>query len=263
MKHLTPWAAWIAVVAGAVAVLCIAGWIAPLSPFFPMAAFVAGFSAVAGETLLASLLVPPALPRLLPWLLLPIAVLAVVRMTGGAGLAAAAAVTAALLVAGTLLGSVVGSAIEHPGHLGFVAIVSSLADVFSVYAPAGVTAAVIEAPAVLSVLSLPWPMLGTDQVVPFLGVGEVVFSSLYLATSRAHGLSVKRTATALAGAFVLTLFALVLFERAIPARPFLGAAVVLAHPEARRPAEADRRRGWIGMTVLLLIFFAWLLVPQC
>jgi hypothetical protein len=262
MKVSMSWIRWFGAVAAAVALLYAAGWTGPRLPFYPMAAFALGFSAVAGESLLVSLLVPRALPRMLPWLAVPVAALLLVHLTGGASLAAAAAVTASLLVGGTLLGSVVGSAIEHPGHLGFVAVASAVADLFSMYSPAGVTAAVVESPAVLSLVSLPWPMLGTGQVESFLGVGEVIFCSLYLAASRVHALGVKRTAVALAGAFVLTLLALVLFERAIPALPFLGAAVVLAHPQARRPAAADRRRGWIAMAVLLLVFLAWLLVPR-
>ncbi len=261
-KSPTPWAVWLAAMAGSVALLFGAGWVAPHVPLYPTLAFVAGFSAVSSESLLASLLVPRVLPRMLPWLALPLVALLVVRLTGGTGLLAAATVTAALLVAGTLAGSAVGSAIEHPGHIGFVAIASSLADVASVYSPAGVTAAVMKSPAMLSVLSLPWPMLGTAQIEPFLGVGEVVFSSIYLASSRVHGLSVRRTMLALCGGFVLTLFALLLFEQAIPALPFLGAAVVLVHPKARKPAEADRRRGLAGIALLLLIFFGWMLLPR-
>ena len=260
-KYLTPWVAWLAALAGSVALLCCAGWIAPRLPLFPVFAFIAGFTAVSGESLFVSLLVPHALPRMLPWLAFPLAALVVVRMTGSTGLLAAATVTAALLAAGTLTGSVVGSAIEHPGHIGFVAVASSLADVASVYSPAGVTAAVVRSPALLSVLSLPWPMLGTPQFESFLGIGEVLFSSLYLAASRGNGLSVRRTLLALCGGFVLTLFALLLFELDIPALPFLGAAVVLAQPRTRRPAEADRRRGLVGMALLLLIFFGWMLLP--
>jgi len=113
---------------------------------------------------------------------------------------------------------------------------------------------------VLSVVALSWPMLGTGKVEPFLGVGDVIFTALYLSASRVHALGVGRTAAALAGAFALTLAALVLLERAIPALPFLGAAVVLAHPPTRRPAAADRKRGSIAMALLLLAFLAWLSV---
>jgi putative NIF3 family GTP cyclohydrolase 1 type 2 len=53
--------------------------------------------------------------------------------------------------------------------------------------------------------------------------------------------------------------AVVALEAAVPALPFLGLAMVIAHRQARRPPERDRIRGYAmaaavvaGVAVLLL-----------
>jgi hypothetical protein len=168
-------------------------------------------------------------------------------------------VTAALLFGGTLLGAVVGGAVEHPGQLLFVAIVSSAADIASVVHPSGPSAVLAQAPAALALFALPWPMLGSPALEPFLGVGDVVFTALYAVASRRHRLSVARTALALGFGYVAVMLLVLALELAIPALPLLGLAIAVAHPQARRPAPADRARGFtlsalvVAAVVVLLL----------
>ncbi len=255
-----PWACWLGAAGCAAALVAGAGVLAPGIALSPIAAYLVGFAAVCGQTLMVSSLAPPASARALPVLLMPAAALLAVQASNGMGLWVAAAITAGLLLGGTLLGAVIGRGVQHPGHLLFVALVSGAADVFSLYSPLGPTGAVVRHPQALQLLALPWPMLGTEGIESFLGVGDVVFASLYLATSRLHRLGYARTVLALCAAFTVTAALVVAWETPIPALPILGTAVVLVHPEARRPARSDRRSGLLALVLVALVAVALLLL---
>ncbi|MDD9970599.1 MAG: hypothetical protein OXR73_30460, partial [Myxococcales bacterium] len=152
----------------------------------------------------------------------------------GAGcLVGAAVVMWCLLLLGVAVGTFVGARVERPGHLLFVALVSSLADIVSVYHPQGVSHAIIESETALSLLALSFPMLGTDAIEPLLGVGDLVFVALYLTASRVHQLSLRRTLAALSLGLAVTAASVVVLEMALPALPFLGLSILIALPAAR------------------------------
>jgi hypothetical protein len=192
-------------------------------------------------------------------LTLPAAALIALAFRPAADLTGALIVTAALLAGGTMIGSAVGRAIEHPGQLVFVAVVSAAADAGSVFHPSGPSAVMAQSQAALSLVALPWPMLGTLAIEPLLGAGDVVFTALYLSSARQHGLSWRRTMGALLLAYAATATVVVVLEAALPALPFLGLAVVLAHPEARRPRATDLRRGVllsVAAVVVVMVLLA-------
>ena len=150
-------------------------------------------------------------------------------------------VTIALLLVCSALGGAVGGRIGHPGYLLFVAWVAGLVDVISLLHPAGVSHAVAESPSMLAWVALPFPLLGTSEIVPFLGGGDVVFVAMYLVAARTHGLDQVRTVWALACGFAAAFAAVLWTESAVPVLPFLGAAVVATHPETWRPPARERR----------------------
>jgi hypothetical protein len=252
-------ARWIAVPWAAAGVCALASALAPRLPIEPVAAYAIGFCAVFGSAIATSVVCPPLQRRALWMGALPILLLWVLAQLGGADVRAAAVVTIALLLCGTCLGSVVGTAIEHPGHLVFVAIVSAASDAASVFHPSGPSAAIAQSARALSLLALPWPMLGTDRIEPFLGVGDVVFTALYIASTRRHGLPLWRTLLGLTLGYLVTMVTVVGLEATVPALPFLGLGVVLAQPEARRPPPRDRVRGYalaavvVGVVAVLLL----------
>jgi hypothetical protein len=257
--RLAPWIASLLAPAGLLAL------VAALAPGVPIdgstwlvAAGILAFACVGAEVLTAAGLAPRLPARALLWLPLPIGTLVAVAVAGPAlpRLLAAALVTSALLAVGTLLGSVVGAAIDHPGHLIVVAVVSALVDAFSVLHPSGPTAQLVQVQAAIDVLILPWPILGTDRIEPILGVGDIAFAAIYAAAARRHGLPLRRTLAALAAGLCVTLVVVLVTGMGIPALPFLGAAVVIAHPEARRLPAADRKKALLGLAFLLALFAA-------
>jgi hypothetical protein len=136
--------------------------------------------------------------------------------------------------------------VAHAGYLLPVAAVSALADAASVLHPAGPSATVANDAEVAALLTLPAPVPGLGWV-PVLGVGDVVFTALYVAAARRHALGVARTLGALALGYAATLLAVVQLDRALPALPFLGVALVLVVPQARAIPASERRTAWSVM----------------
>jgi hypothetical protein len=171
------------------------------------------------------------------------------------------AVTISVLMTGGLVGGYIGSLLEHPGMLMVVAYVAALGDVFSVLHPSGLTAKVMQNPQALAVLTLSFPVLGSDRVVPLTGIGDVAFAAIFVVGARATGLSVRRTVAALSAAILLVVLAVELGRTALPAVPFFSAAVVLAHPEARTFPPGQRRRILLNLAAVTLLFAGlWLSV---
>jgi hypothetical protein len=254
----------LALVSAACAGLLFAVWI--LSPALslpsPYLAYVASFLAVTGMTLSAAAVAP-----VTGWRSLAVILAATVAALGavlwyaeGLPLAVSAVVvTFALLLAGAALGGAVGGRIEHPGHLLAVAAVSVLVDSFSVFHPSGPAAAVVARPAVIAVVALPWPVLGSRDLAPVLGVGDVVFAALYLAASRRFGLGVGRTAIAVGLGLIATMVGVMATRLPLPALVGMGIAVVAAHPRARRLPPKDRKQALVVFGVLALLWvLLWL-----
>lgn len=173
----------------------------------------------------------------------------------------AALVTFSLLVGTTLFGAGLGARIERPGHLLAVALISGVADLWSVYDPEGLSAQMAEqamqAPDQLALFALPWPMLGTPHIEPIIGAGDILFTALYLATFERHGLPVRRAVIALAIAYAAGLVAILVTERPVPLLPLLGAGVLACDARARSLPANERR-----MVLVMLALLGGLLVMR-
>lgn len=224
----------------------VGAWCGPAVSLSPVAAYALAFAVVCMSALAAGATVPlRTWPELLPPALLGVLLL-VWASTLSASALPAAALTLGLLMAGSALGGGLGARIDRPGHLLAVALVSSLADLWSVFDAAGPSAQLAaqiasEGPAVLSPFVLPWAMVGSDLIVPILGVGDVVFMALYAAAARSHGLRLPRMLAAMGVACLVALGAVIWSERPLPLLPLLGAAVIASEPAARRIEGRDRR----------------------
>jgi hypothetical protein len=230
----------------------------------PLVAYAFGFGCVVAATLAAGLFAPSN-ARIVTPIVLGVACtlgLAYAFAAGDSGWPVALAVSIALLAAGSALGSLVGARIESAGHLLFVALASALADVFSVTSPEGPSAAISKSDVALRIAAVSWPMIGTGSIEAFLGVGDVVFTGLYIASARRHELSMRRTLLALGAGYCATMLAVLALQVAVPALPFLGGAMLIAHPEARKPPLADRRRGFVALSVMAAVFLVLLLRPH-
>lgn len=168
-------------------------------------------------------------------------------------------VSLAVLTTGGLVGGYIGSLLEYPGMLMVVAYVAAFADFFSFFHPNGLTANVLTNPKALALLTVPFPVLGTEYVASLVGIGDVTFVALFIAGTRATGLRVARTAIALALAMLAVAVLVELGGAPLPALPFLGGAVVLAHPEARRLPRDQTWRIAANLAVVTLVLGGLLL----
>lgn len=210
----------------AIAALLVTGWAAPLRGAH------AGYWLVGlmlCEALLFSLELGPLTPALL-------CLLAFIVLTTAA-----------------LVGGYIGALFEFPGMLMVVSYVAALADCLSLIHPQGLTAQALRHPRALALLMLSVPLLGSARIVPVVGIGDVAFVVLYVAGARATGLSPARTLIALGIAMCAVAITVQLLEVSLPALPFLGASVVLVHPEARRLPVAQARRVVANLAVVTLI----------
>jgi hypothetical protein len=164
------------------------------------------------------------------------------------------AVTICVLMVGGLVGGYIGSLLEHPGMLMVVAYVAALGDIFSVLHPSGLTHKVLENPQALALLTLSFPILGTERVVPLTGIGDVAFAALFVVGTRVTGLSVKRTLLALGAAIAVVVLTVELGKMALPAVPFFSAAIVLAHPQVRTLPRGQGKRIVLNLAFVTLLF---------
>jgi hypothetical protein len=248
--------AWLTTIVAVVALFLAALLVSPALPLAGRAAYVLPFSAVTAAILAAALTSPALTPRALVWLAPPALLLTALALSGASADSrlGAAAVLGSLLAAGSLAGAVLGGRIEAPGHLVVVAAASTFADLYSVLHASGPSQAALHAPRLLSVLALPWPIPGTREVDPMIGVGDVVFAAVYLAAARKHALPVRRITAALAAGFLGTMLLVLTLERPLPVLPALGLAVLAVEPRAWRVPAKDRVPALIGIAVLGGVF---------
>lgn len=254
-------AVWLGAIAAVVAAQQVCLLVFPGWSTSPAGGYVVAYAMVTGAVVAVAGLAPSPPPRAAALVLLPVAVVVAVGVASpeASSPGAAGVVAACLLAGGTLLGGVIGGRIEHPGHLLVVAYVTAVVDAYSVLSPGGVSAQVVDSAPLLSVLTVGWAMPGVEGVAPVLGVGDVVMSAIYLSAARAHRLGVARFGIFLLGGYALTLGALLAFERALPALPFLGLAVVAADARVRRLRSDDRRAAYGGMAAITAVLVALLL----
>jgi len=236
----------------------LASLFAPRLAVPPLVAFALAFVSVTAEILLLSWCAPALKWRVsLPLVLVSVAALAPLQGAAlpASGLAAGL-LTLALGVACPLLGASLGTRIEQPGQLVAVALVSAIADLWSVFDPGAPSARFAEqalaAPEQLAIFALPFPLCGTPLVPAVIGAGDVVFTALYVAAFRAHRLAVPRLLLALALGYALGLLGLIVTMRPLPLLPLLGAAVIASEPAARSLHKREWRTVGVVCGALLL-----------
>lgn len=252
--------AWSAALALACAGFWLTAQLAGYSTAAPIPAYLLAFSCVVACTLACASQAPASVRACLIGCGSGLALLVGSALTRGRlGIVlSGGGVLAGLLLLGTGVGALVGRRIQQPGHLLFVAVISSVADLWSVTQPAGISHAIAQDPLALSLVALPWPMPG-GELAPLLGVGDVVFTSLYLAATRAHALPLRRSVLALALSYALTTALVIATERPIPVLPLMGACFVIAQPAARAVSALDRRRGAWMLTLIASAVALWFL----
>ena len=147
----------------------------------------------------------------------------------------------AKIVAAAALGMWIATELEKLSWIVIVAVVSALVDIASV--AAGPTKAIIDqGPAVVGYFTVVVTWFGYTYAEAYtgLGVSDVIFFALYLATAQRFGLRVGWSAVAMAASFLATI-AVAMWWTALPALPMLSVAFLAVNADRlvaqlRRPA---------------------------
>jgi len=170
-------------------------------------------------------------------------------------------VNGALVSLAHLVGGNIGVRVQHPGHLLPAGCVASAADVFSVFHAKGPSHALAQSQKALSLVTVGFPVPGTPEVAPALGVGDLVFAALVLGVAEAHQLGRGRVAGLLLLGVLVSGGLSAWLGTAVPALPSMVALVLLGTPRARQLLPKDRLAAY-SMMVASLVVSATLLLDQ-
>lgn len=148
----------------------------------------------------------------------------------------------AKIVAAGALGMWIATELEKLSWIVVVAAVSAVIDIASV--AAGPTKALIgQGPVVVGyfTVAVTWFGYSYAQAFTALGVSDVIFFALYLATAQRFGLRVGWSAVAMVASFLVTI-AMAMWWTALPALPLLSVAFLAVNADRllaqlRRPAH--------------------------
>ncbi len=187
------------------------------------------------------------------------ATLVTIAWSGTYSMLLALVVGACLVAVGWGIGLPIGRRVQHPGHLLPACVIAASVDIVSVLSPSGPTNAIVSSERALAVLALPFPVLGTEDVVPTLGAGDLVFVGLLLGVAAKHGISrVRVYLVAMAGALLAALTS-ALLQAAVPALPAIGLAALVGIPQARAVPARDRKLAMVAVVAATTLALATLL----
>jgi len=197
-----------------------------------------------------------AAPRPLPFAVLAAAGLAGMAFIYARGVTSAwwlPLATASEVAAGMGVGSLIGSRVEHAGHVLPAAFVAAAADTLSVLHPSGASNAIAHSDRALSALALGAPIPGTDAITFALGVGDLTFAALLFAVAARHGVSTLRVLAAVAIGVLASLLVAAFTGAPIPALVGIGGAAVMLVPQFRQVRRKERAVTQIAIAVSIAV----------
>lgn len=131
-----------------------------------------------------------------------------------------------LVAAAFALGRIIAVRIDVPAILLPLVLLASVLDVWSVYR--GVTGELIASKsAALDYLLVAYPAVHRGGVLPYIGVADLLFSSILLGAALGFRFGAARTVAALFAGFLATFLVVAITRTGVPALPFLSLAFVI------------------------------------
>ncbi len=168
----------------------------------------------------------------------------------------------AVLLAAVLIGALVARYIFlDPDVLAVICALYIIVDIYSVYlGPTG--AIVARGGPVLAALTVHFPIVGSGQVVPLIGITDFAVWTACLVAARRFGFDYRRSFLAMAGALALTSVMGVAMARPVPALPLMMAAYLVVNRRGFRFRQRELWATGLGALVIVLlvgILLRWLL----
>ena len=101
----------------------------------------------------------------------------------------------------------------------------------------------------LALLAISFPVPGTDQWAPALGIGDLVFVAIVYGAAVVHHLPYARVFALCAVGAILAGLVSAILETAVPALVPIAAALLVGLPQARAVPLRDRRVATISMLI--------------
>jgi uncharacterized membrane protein len=125
------------------------------------------------------------------------------------------------------VGMIVAKGVSERSYLVPLSLVASIMDVWSVWG--GPSKMIVENPQSHNYFLLLYPLLGTQQIYPTIGLGDITFMALYLGVVPQYQLKQRQTSWALVAAIFTVYLLSVLSGKALPAIPFISTAFLMVN----------------------------------
>jgi len=168
----------------------------------------------------------------------------------------------AVLVSAVLIGALLARyAFFDPEMLLLICVLYIIIDVYSVYL--GPTGAIVEkGGAMLSALTVHFPIVGSGRVLPLIGVTDFAVWSACLMAARRFGFVYGRSFLAMAGSLLVTSLISIATVRPVPALPLMMMAFLLVNRQRFRFRQRELWLAGAGALVVVLavgVLLRWLL----
>jgi len=100
-----------------------------------------------------------------------------------------------------------------------------------------------------------FPVIGTPDIMPMIGVTDFVFFGLYIELARKFGLPLKKNIRFLLGIFLAVLILAMVLQHGIPVLPFMAVGFIVINFRDL-PFEKEDRKNTVVMIVVLTLVFA-------
>ena len=149
------------------------------------------------------------------------------------------------------LGLWIGEGIDEVSHLIPVAIVATLADIWSV--SAGATSMIVVSSAINYFL-LRFPLFGYDSIPYLIGLTDFLFFAIFFQASRRFELGTIKNAILLLSSFIITAAAAIFFQAGLPVLPFMAVFFVAGNFSKLKLKREEIKQIFVFLLLILAIF---------
>lgn len=124
------------------------------------------------------------------------------------------------------IGMWIGEGIDELSHLIPIALMATIADVWSV--SAGATSVIIISPSIHYFL-LRFPIIGTNEIAFLIGLSDFLFFTIFFQAATRYKLGVLKNTILLSSSFIIAIAAALFFRTGLPVLPFMAALFVIGN----------------------------------
>ncbi len=156
-----------------------------------------------------------------------------------------------LLGIGCHVGKIVAQGVSERSYLVPLSLVASVMDLWSVWG--GPSQLIIQNPQSHNYFLILYPLLGTQQIYPTIGLGDITFMALYLGVIPRYQLKRRQTSWALIVAIFSVYLLSVLSAKPLPAIPFISAAFLVVNWKLLEFKKKELQTTFLFITIFLAI----------